>query len=101
MANPKLSVEIGADISQMKSQLNAADKLLAQHERNYKGVSKAIADNTNTAKRLESQLSQLNNEFKTGAITEKKYAQETDRLSAEMREVDKSTSDYQRELSRL
>ena len=44
--NEKLKVEIEADIKGLQGALNKADKLLQQHERNYKSVQTAISGNT-------------------------------------------------------
>lgn len=99
--NPKLSVEIGADVKGMEAALSKADKLLKQHQRNYKGVQNAISQNTQKAQGLEKSIGRLGREFKRGTISEGQFSKETDRLSRELREVNNETEDYQKELRRL
>src|SRR5690625_19679 len=99
--NPKLRVEIEADIKGMESALSKADSLLEQHQRNFERIQQTIGQNAQRARELERALQDLNNQYRTGAITEKRYQQETDRVSQELREVNHETSLYQKELVRL
>lgn len=99
--NPKLRVEIEADIKGMETELKKADSLLEQHQRNFQRIQQTIGQNAQRARELERALQNLNNQYRTGAITEKRYQQETDRVSQELREVNHETTLYQRELVRL
>lgn len=99
--NEKLEVVISADISALSKELQAANKLLQQHERNYKGVQNAISTNTQRTRELEGQLKRLNSGFQSGSVSQAKFTKESDRLTSELRDVNQSTAGYQKELRRL
>lgn len=99
--NPKLSVDIGADISKLEKALINADQLLKQHESNYSRVSNTINKNNGKVRILESSLEQLNKEFKNGSISQTDYDKESKRLTTTLTRTQRETKAYAVELDRL
>jgi tetratricopeptide (TPR) repeat protein len=99
MAN--LLVNIGADVSGLQKALAIADRELQKIDTSSKRVAEGINRLNQESKNYELQLSKLNQQLKTGVISESDYSKASEIVTAKIAETRQEIIVYQRELDRL